>query len=126
MSLYDEATEIKRSEPDAVADSFLRSYLVNRDDEESSLYTCKSRPDLEALSTLRKEMISREKDYGVKVSASWSTLTVTDDGNWKNVRTDLIIAGSLDGNTISRRTESWSFGLVDDDGWRVCRAMKNP
>ncbi|MDT5031284.1 MAG: hypothetical protein QOC94_1455, partial [Actinoplanes sp.] len=33
ISLYDGATKIQRSEPDAVADSFLRAYLVNRDDK---------------------------------------------------------------------------------------------
>jgi hypothetical protein len=125
VSLYDEATEIKRTAPDAVVDSFLRAYLVDRDDKEAALYTCKSGGDLAALSTLRLEMINREKNFDVKVSASWRSLTVVDvDKAHKSVSTDLIISGASDGNTVSRRSEPWSFNVVDDDGWRVCSAAK--
>src|SRR3954467_15566214 len=117
ISVYSKATEIKRSAPDAVVDSFLRAYLVDRDDKEAALYTCKSGGDFAALSGLRVEMINREKNFGVKVSAGWSTLTVTDvSGGKKNVSTDLTISGSSGGNTVSRRTESWSFGVTNEDG----------
>ncbi|HEX5200066.1 MAG TPA: hypothetical protein VFW27_09005 [Actinoplanes sp.] len=123
VSLYDEATEIKRTAPDAVVDSFLRAYLSDRDDKEAALYTCRSGGDLAALSGLRVEMINREKNFDVKVSVGWSSLTVTDAGRGKkDVSTSLTISGSSDGNTVSRRTESWSFGVVDEDGWRVCSA----
>jgi hypothetical protein len=126
VSLYDEATEIKRTAPDAVTDNFLRAYLVNRDNKESSLFTCRSGADLTALSALREEMISREKNFQVKVSASWSTLTVNDDGTGRKiVSTNLIISGSSGGNTLSRRNESWSFIVLDEDGWRLCGAVKN-
>jgi hypothetical protein len=125
VSLYDEATEIKRTAPDAVVDNFLRAYLVDRDDQEVALYACKSGSDFAALSSLRSEMVNREKNFDVKVSAGWSTLTVTDvSAGRKNVSTDLTISGSTDGNAVSRRTESWSFGTVDQDGWRVCSANK--
>ena len=125
VAVYDKATEIKRSAPDAVVDNFLRAYLVDRDDKEVALYACKSGGDFTALSGLRAEMINREKNFGVKVSAGWSTLTVSDVGSGKkNVSTDLTISGSSEGNTVSRRTESWSFGVTDEDGWRVCSATK--
>ena len=70
VSLYDGATEIKRSAPDAVADSFLRAYLVNRDDREVSLYACRSGGDFAAISSLRTELIKREHDFGVTVAVS--------------------------------------------------------
>jgi len=125
IAVYDKATEIKRTAPDAVVDNFLRAYLVDRDDKEVALYACKSGGDFTALSGLRAEMINREKNFGVKVSAGWSTLTVSDVGSGKkNVSTDLTISGSSEGNTVSRRTESWSFGVTDEDGWRVCSATK--
>ena len=125
ISLYDDATKIERTAPDAVVDNFLRAYLVNRDDQEVSLYACKSGAAFDDLSALRIEMIDREKKFSVKVSASWSSLTVSDvDQDRKNVETDLVIAGSSNGNTVSRHTESWSFGVVDDGGWRVCSATK--
>jgi hypothetical protein len=108
-------------------DNFLRAYLVNRDDQDAQLYTCRSGLDLAALSQLRAETIRREKEFSVSVNVGWSTLTVIDAGSGgKLVGADLVISGSANGNTTSRRTESWSFGVVDDDGWRVCSAKKGP
>jgi hypothetical protein len=125
ISFYDEATKIERSEPDAVVDQFLRAYLVNRDDKEAELFTCRSGLDLTAISALRTQLIEREKEFDVTVSVSWSTLTVSgaEEGR-RSVATDLIIAGSSGGNSLSRRSEAWSFALVDDDGWRVCSTAK--
>jgi hypothetical protein len=125
VSLYDSATAIKRSAPDAVVDSFLRADLVDRDDQEVALYTCKSGSDFAEISALRTELINREKNFNVKVVVSWSSLTVTGSGNdRRSVTTDLIIAGTKNGETQSRRSEPWEFGLVQDDGWRVCSARK--
>jgi hypothetical protein len=125
VSLYDGATQIKRSAPDAVVDNFLRAYLVNRDDNEVALFACKSGADFGQLATLRTEMVNREKDFNVKVTASWTSLTVSGSGNdQRSVATDLIISGSSNGDSLSRRTESWTFGLVNEDGWRVCVAAK--
>jgi hypothetical protein len=125
VSLYDNATAIKRSEPDAVADSFLRAYLVERDDQQASLFTCKTGSQLSALSTLRTELVNREKQFGVKVVVTWGSLIVTGSGNdRRDVRADLIIAGTKNGDTQSQHTEPWQLGLIDDDGWRVCTATK--
>jgi hypothetical protein len=127
ISFYDEATKIERTAPDAVVDSFLRAYLVNRDDEEAALFTCKSGANLAAVSALRAELIKRETDFSVSVNVSWSSLTVsgTEEGK-RTVATDLIIAGSSGGDALSRRSESWSFDLIDQDGWRVCGAREVP
>src|SRR4029453_12711031 len=109
---------IKRSAPDAVADSFLRAYLVNRDDNEVTLYACKSGGDFAAISALRTELINREGNFGVKVVVSWGSLAVAGSGeNQRTVATALIISGTKNGETQSRRTESWKLGLVQDDGW---------
>jgi hypothetical protein len=125
VSLYDNATKIKRSAPDAVTDNFLRAYLDDRDDKEASLYECKSGADFSGLSALRTEMVNREDKFHDKVSATWGALTVNNvDQKHTNVATGLIIAGVSNGNTISRRTETWTFALTDDDGWRVCSASK--
>jgi hypothetical protein len=125
VSLYDSATGIKRTSPDAVVDGFLRAYLVDRDDKDAALYECTSGPDLTSLAALRNELVNRERQFAVKVNVSWSTLTVsgTEEGR-RTVTTDLIISGAKNGQTLSRRTEAWTFGLVDEDGWRVCSAAK--
>lgn len=125
ISLYDEATEIKRTAPDAVVDGFLRAYLVNRNDEQAALFTCKTGADLAAVAALRGEAVSREKSFDVNVNVSWSTLAVSGAGeDSRSVTTDLVIAGSSNGNSISRRSETWRFALKNEDGWRVCSAGK--
>ena len=124
VSLYDDATEIKRDAPDAVVDSFLRAYLVDRDDKQAELFMCEAQPKLAAISALRDENVKREKDFGVSVGVIWSSLLVSGSGSQRLVTTDLTIAGRRDGQTQSRRTETWSFNLVDNEGWRVCGAKK--
>ncbi|MEV6341765.1 hypothetical protein [Actinoplanes sp. NPDC051851] len=126
VALYDDATEIKRTAPDAVADSFIRAYLVNRDDNEAQLYACSDGFDYGPISSLRTEILNREKKFDVTVSVTWSTLTLSSKGQSETrVSTDLTIAGFSDGVSVSRRTENWSFDLVDHGGWRVCGAVKS-
>lgn len=126
LSLYNNATEIKRAAPDAVADSFIRAYLVDRDDQEASLYTCKSGANLTNIDALRTQLVNREKQYDVKVVVTWGALTVSGTGDNREVETDLLIAGTQNGATVSSHTETWQFGLVQQDGWRVCSAAKAP
>ncbi|WP_245674058.1 hypothetical protein [Actinoplanes rectilineatus] len=123
--IYDQSTEIKRTAPDAVVDNFLRAYLVNRSDDETSLYACNDDAKFAPLLDLRNEIIDREAKFKVNVSVSWSTLIVSSEaGNQKSVSVDLVIAGFSKGVATSRRTEGWSFAVVDEDGWRVCGANK--
>jgi hypothetical protein len=118
ISVYDEATEIKRSAPDAVVDSFLGAYLVNRDDQDAALYTCESSADLAPLTAYRATMTGIEKDKSVGIRVSWSSLVVAGSGSTRTVTTDLTQTAT-DG---ARLEQTWSFGLVDQDGWRVCSA----
>lgn len=125
VSLYDNATKINRSAPDAAVDDFLRAYLVDRDDKEASLFECKSGGTFTEIASLRTEMVTREKNFDVKVSVSWGPLPVTAvDQTHKSVAASLTISGASNGDTISRRTDQWTFGVVDEDGWRVCTAAK--
>jgi hypothetical protein len=123
--LYNDATKIERSAPDAVVDSFLRAYLVDRDDKEASLYECKSGGSFAALASLRAEMVTREKDFDVKVSATWGALAVSDvDSAHKDVAASLTISGASNGDVVSRRIEQWTIGVIDESGWRACTATK--
>jgi len=125
ISLYDEATKIERTQPDVVVSSFLRSYLLNRSDEEAALYTCSSGANLDAIANLRTELVKREKEFDVVVNVNWGTLVVSGSGDGRrSVSTDLTIAGISEGQQISQRTETWAFSVVDEDGWRVCDAIK--
>lgn len=122
VSLYDEATEIKRTAPDAVVDSFLGAYLVNRDDNEAELYQCESGGDFAALSAYREEMTRLEKDFTVGIRASWSSLTVNTNGSRGTVTAEVVRTSTDQG----RDSSNWQFGVIDQDGWRVCSAIRAP
>jgi hypothetical protein len=120
VSLYDSATAIKRSEPDAVADSFLRAYLVNRDNMEAALYMCKSGGDFSQIDAFRTDILSREQRYSIGIRVSWTSLNLSTEGGKTTVSTDII-------RTISDGSEKtfdrWQLAMVDQDGWRVCGAI---
>jgi hypothetical protein len=119
ISFYDEATKIERTAPDAVVDQFLRAYLVNKDDKEAALFTCKNGLDLSKLDAYRTDIQSREQRFSIGIRVDWTSLTVSSDAGKTTVSTDLrrrIADGS------ESTTDKWQFPMVDDDGWRVCGA----
>ena len=119
ISFYDEATKIERSAPDAVVDQFLRAYLVNRDDQEAELFTCKNGLDLTKLDAFRTDIQSREQRFSIGIRVDWTSLSVSTDAGRTTVSTDIrrIIADDSE-----RTTDRWQFPMIDDDGWRVCGA----
>jgi len=90
IAVYDKATEIKRTAPDAVVDDFLRAYLVNRDDERASLYQCKTGGDFSQIENYRSDIVAREKKFSVGILVTWTTFTVRTSGSNGTVTTDLI------------------------------------
>jgi hypothetical protein len=121
VSLYDSATAIKRTAPDAVVDSFLGAYLVNRDDKQASLYECKSGGDFADIEAYRNDMLTREKDFSVGIRVSWSSLTVSTQGAAGTVTTNLVKTATDQSGRVSN---SWQFRVVDQGGWRVCGATQ--
>jgi hypothetical protein len=121
FSLYDNATKIQRSEPDAVVDSYLGAYLVNRDDTAARLYECKSGGNFAAIQAYRADIQSREKTYSVGIRVAWSSFTVHKSGKAGTVTTDLT---KSTGDGTERITKTWEFAMVDQDGWRVCGATE--
>ena len=119
VSLYDGATAIKRSEPDAVADNFLRAFLVNRDDREAMLFMCKSGGNFSQIDAFRADLLSREQRYSIGIRVSWSSLNVSTEDGKTTVSTDVIRTIS-DGS--ERTADRWQLVMVDQDGWRVCGA----
>ncbi|MEV6488159.1 hypothetical protein AB0M20_05885 [Actinoplanes sp. NPDC051633] len=118
ISVYDQATEIKRTAPDAVVDSYLGAFLQNRDDEEAALYVCKSGANLSALQAFRARFMAVEKDQSVGIDLSWTSISVTVVGDRATASTDLKWLAT-DG---AHGLQPFRFGLVDKDGWRVCSA----
>lgn len=121
VSLYDRATEIKRTEPDVVVDGFLAAYLVERDDSRVALYACENGADFGEISAYRADILEREAKFSVSIRVSWEGLTVSTAGREGTVQVDLTraITGS------EQLTDSWTIHIVDHDGWRVCGATKS-
>ncbi|MEU4239086.1 hypothetical protein [Actinoplanes sp. NPDC026619] len=119
ISLYDGATEIKRTAPDAVVDNFVRAYLVNRDEKEVQLYACKSGADFAQLDAYRTDIENRESRYSMSIQVTWEGLRVSTNGTKGSVELDLTRA-IQDGS--EQITNTWRFDVVDQDGWRVCGA----
>ncbi|MEU4420039.1 hypothetical protein AB0F81_05400 [Actinoplanes sp. NPDC024001] len=121
IALYDDATKIERTEPDAVVDNFLGAYLVTKDDEEAKLYQCDSGGDLTQLRQYRDDTVSREKEFSVGIAVTWSSLDVQTTGSTGVVNVDL--TRTITGQA-GRDSSSWQIAIVDQDGWRVCGATR--
>lgn len=123
--LYNEETRPDRSAPDVVVDNYLRAMLVERDDVRARTFSCRESGELSAISALRREIEERERQFNVDVRVSWGVLQRERvSAEEETVTVDLIIAGFANGQSRSRRTETWKFDVVSDDGWRVCAARE--
>jgi hypothetical protein len=120
ISVYDQATEIKRTAPRAVVNDFLAAYLLNKDDASAELYLCKSGADMSALDAYRRTMETVAKDKSVGITVTWSDLT--DDTVNKGGSVSAKIQQTASDN--SRLENTWRFDMVDQDGWRICSATK--
>jgi len=119
ISLYDGATKIDRSTPDQVTSSFLRAYLVNRDDKAADLYRCDSGGDFTEMAAFRQSIVDVERDHTVGIRVSWGSLAVALDGDDKGTVTTQVTRTATDS---ARLSNTWRFGVVNEDGWRVCSA----
>ncbi|GAA2352995.1 hypothetical protein Cme02nite_26990 [Catellatospora methionotrophica] len=121
---YNEATKIDRSNPKVVLDEYLRAALITKDEVGVNLHVCGNPAGLVPITILREEFDRRERDFGVVVLVTWGAITGAVNEEESTVTTTLTISGRKDGAVISKRSEVWRFGLVSEDGWRVCAAER--
>ncbi|MET8044973.1 hypothetical protein ABZU25_29435 [Micromonospora sp. NPDC005215] len=119
LVLYHRASAPDRSAPDVVVDNYLRAFLVDRNDARADLFTCEGGSQLEALRSLRTDLLEREKRFGVTMAVSWGSLSVQKHDDAAAVEVTLIISARVDGLNQSDR-QPWRFDAQLDDGWRVC------
>jgi hypothetical protein len=120
LFVYNEATKIERGDPEVVTDEYLRAALVRKDEVGSELYTCADDGKLEPIRALRRELDQREKDFDVTVLVSWGAY----DRQGDKLVAKLDISGRKGNAVTSKRTETWKFTVVEEDGWRVCGAER--
>jgi hypothetical protein len=118
---YRQATEPDRSAPDVAVSNYLRALFVERNDVQAELYTCGNKEALGPIEDFLADVKAREQQHSISIVVSWGSLTVEGSGERATVTTDV-------SRTISDGSESdhqtWRFGLIDEDGWRVCSAAK--
>ncbi|MFF0150802.1 hypothetical protein [Micromonospora sp. NPDC005203] len=119
LVLYHRASAPDRSAPDVVVDNYLRAFLVDRNDARADLFTCEGGSQLEAMRSLRTDLLAREKRFGVTIAVSWGSLSVQKQDEAAAVEVTLIISARVDGMNQSDR-QPWRFETQRDDGWRVC------
>ncbi|GIF07759.1 hypothetical protein Asi03nite_52970 [Actinoplanes siamensis] len=119
VSLYDDATEIKRTDPNIVLVEFLGAYLTDRDDQEAELYSCKAGVEFSQLREFRDEVKRVEVNYSVGIVVAWKNLSIQVLGNRATARVDIVRTISGGGEETF---DPWKFEMSDEDGWRVCSA----
>ncbi|QLQ40220.1 hypothetical protein [Micromonospora robiginosa] len=119
--LYDRATAPDRSSPEVVVANFVQYFLAERNDTRAAEYLCKDGADLDALRSLRDDLLAREQRFETTISVGWENLDVRQGGDQADVRADLVISASVDGLKQSDR-QKWRFEMKRNDGWRVCAA----
>ncbi|MEU8284416.1 hypothetical protein AB0C01_08770 [Micromonospora sp. NPDC048905] len=119
LVLYHRASAPDRSAPDVVVDNYLRAFLVDRNDARADLFTCEGGSQMEAIRSLRTDLLAREKRFGVTIAVSWGSLSVQKRDDAAAVEVTLIISARVDGMNQSDR-QPWRFDTQRDDGWRVC------
>ncbi len=117
---YNEITKVDRSEPQVVTDQFLRAVLVAKDESGADLYACRDKSKDDHLWALRKELDTREKDFGVTIVVSWGAYVAIGS----DLTTNMTITANRDGQEQSSSVQTWRLHLIDEDGWRVCGAER--
>ncbi|MGW1448130.1 hypothetical protein ACWCO3_07550 [Micromonospora sp. NPDC002411] len=121
--LYNRAAAPDRSAPDVAVDNYLRAFLVDRNDARADLYTCEGGAQLEAIRTLRSDLLVREQQLGVTIHVSWGSLEVNDHGSTSSVVTVIRRSATVDGVQQSL-TDTWRFDVEKQNGWLVCSGSK--
>lgn len=120
LQAYNQVTKIDRSDPEVVADEYLRALLVRKDKIGADLYACDDQVNLASINALRDELDQREKDFGVTIEVTWGAYT----GGQPLLATTLTITARKGVAVDSREQQDWRFTMTEDDGWRVCGAEK--
>lgn len=121
--LYDRATTPDRSAPDVVVDSYLRAYLVDRNDIRADVFDCAEGTPAAELRELREDLVAREARFAVPISVSWGSLAVQRDGDEAVVELELVISAYVDGVSYSER-QPWRFTTRLGEDWRVCAGAR--
>ncbi|MDG4791307.1 hypothetical protein O7626_36365 [Micromonospora sp. WMMD1102] len=118
---YDRFTAPDRSAPDVLVDNYLRAFLVDENDVLAGEFECADAAGLAPLRQLRADLTAREKQFQITFVVKWGPLDMRVQGERADVSVQLVISYLVD-NLSQTEHQRWRFGVVQDDGWRVCTA----
>jgi len=120
---YDDATKIDRSVPTVVVRQYIDAFMTRKDNGRAALFTCSSSPQLGAMNSLREHLTRQDAVHGTSTQVVVSWINTTDGG--RSVEAELEL-NEATGVEVRTQIELWRFGLVDQNGWRVCSAERLP
>lgn len=123
LSVYNKATKIDRSVAKVVVRQYLVAALVERDDQQSSLYICNEPGDLSTVAKLRRDLEAGEarNGYVTQIVISRSI----ESGGGSTVETEVQLNQGT-GTDVRTRIVYFRFRMINQDGWRVCSAEQLP
>ena len=102
--------------PDEVLDEYLRHRLVERNEAEASPLLCQ-RPDLADVDSYVADIKNRESQFHVAILSTWGPFADSRPADGEtNVRLDL----KRQITDQASSSNSWTFVLSDQNGWKVC------
>jgi hypothetical protein len=119
---YDKATELDRSYPEVVVRDYVDALFIRQDDVRAHLYTCKDSGELTEIVRFRDELAKGESEG--QPSQVIIGPRILDEAR-ATVRTELQIRMTSNGVT-QKELQVWVFSMVEQDGWRVCGAVRAP
>lgn len=118
LFVYDKATEIDRSTPDASAEQFLDAALRSKDAARLQLFLCSGWSTADALRAI-------EAPTDPRVTANWGDFTATGAGREATLTTIVTFKVEIAGG-FQQDSQLWTLHLQDQDGWRVCGLTRTP
>jgi hypothetical protein len=118
VTLYDDATTIEHEDPDVVVSSYLRAFLLEKNDVRTESLECGNDSGLQPIRDFRADVEQRERSFNVTIMISWGPLKVTQDGANRLVETDITRSVA----NAQQAVQAWQFSVVDEGGWRICGA----
>lgn len=123
-NLYDRATKIDRSSPEVTVERYVYAMFGERDDAKARLLECHNKASGQGLRLLRDQVTAQEARFDIKIVISTANHRSENVGNASTVTVDLRIDVPERDGRLSRSTQRWQFFLRNDDGWRICSAVR--
>jgi hypothetical protein len=119
--IYDKATKPDTTTPTGSLDQYLEAKFVSRDPLKIENFVCAS-PSLDEMNAMLDKIEALEKKFNIHIDVERSGYQVDTVNNKSTIKATLKVLVPEEQGQVSESHESWTFSLVNQNGWRVCGA----